>query len=375
MQATILAADLKAALTSINRAVSKRSTLPIMANVHITIGLDHVTLYATDLETAVQVDIPAETDDLGSFTMPARRTLDFVKSADKDDSIIVALLEGNPATGTGYSVALRHGRASITLPVIPAEEYPIVQELGPVIADIDGPAFLAAIKRALVFSADDEARPILHGVNFKPAAGAIVLASADNYRLQTSGVDSHWLAPDFDPFTVDASSLKIALAILRGADVIELHRQPTNHRGRMLLGLVAGDVRVLCRIIDGTYPNYEPVIPASFTVCSSFDVDDLTAAVQSIRTAAKEDADRVDVSINGALELRTAGASAVIPAVTSGMDDPYGLALVTLNVGYLANALTTMSGIGRIHWNGPMSPIMLTSDIDSYRAVIMPVRR
>lgn len=370
MYAKIHQQILKSALTDVVRAVHRRTTLPVLDNVLVTFTdgpSQHVSLHATDLNTAIGIDIPVvESDGSGSFTMPARRALDFVKSADKSDVITIELLAD--------AVALRHDRASITLPVIEAAEYPVAPDIGPIIADVDGPAFAAALKRALVCASSDEVRPILSSVHFKPAAGAIVLASADNYRLQTSGIDCHWMAPDLDPFTVNVDSMRIALAVLKSADVVSLHRHPDGN-GRMRLDLTCGDIRVTCRIIDGTFPNYEAVIPTSFSVSSSFDVTDLSAAVKSIKPGAQDDADRVDVSLNGSLELRTPGGSAVVPTVTSGMDDPYGLALVTLNVDYLADALSTLSGTGRIHWNGPLSPVMLTGDVDGYRTIIMPVRR
>jgi DNA polymerase-3 subunit beta len=369
MNATVSQPTLKSALTDVSRAVNKRSTLPVLSNVHVTIDVDHVTLYATDLETAVQVAIPAETSGTGptSFTMPARRALDFVKSADKFDSIIIDPLAD--------AVALRHGRASVTLPTIASDEYPVVSDIGPAFAEVDGPAFIAAMRRALICASSDDVRPILAAVHFAPAAGAIVLASADNYRLQTSGIDVSWIAPDVEPFTVNVDSCRIAATVLKSADIVTLHRMPANTLGAMRRAIVAGDVRIVGRIIDGTFPNYESVIPRSFNVSSSFDVSDLSAAVKSVRTAARDDADRVDVSLNGSLELRTSGASAVVSAVTSGLDDPYGMALVTLNVGYLADALSTMSGTGRLWWNGPLSPIMLTDETDGYRTVVMPVRR
>ncbi len=387
MYATFRQPTLARTLADLNRAIDRRGTLPVLQNARIAISGDLASFYATDLERSVSIDLIADgavdASGAGRTTFPVREALAFAKSTAKDSGVRISIGDDGVTLSNGAG-------ASTILPAIDTDEMPVIAPIGDRIAEVDGPGFLAALKRTLVCAATDETRPILTGVHVKIVGsssstdgGVIELAAADNYRIAVQGIEAEWLADDIDPFTVIGAGLKSALAVLKGADVIAIHRTDAVSRYIDLIaaswakGYGGGNVRVSCRLIDGQYPNYQSILPVSTDYSTTFETAAFAAAVKSIRPAAKEVANVVRLVANGRIEITAGTATASVLAATSGLDqdDPNAAALIAFNVKYLADALATLGDRGRMSMNDPLQPAVFTSDaIEHYRTVLMPVR-
>jgi DNA polymerase-3 subunit beta len=376
MYCTIDAATLKSALTESNRAVSKRTTLPVLANVRAEVTDRGLTLTTTDLEQAVVLTIPIDDDaEAGAVTFPCRAALDFAKVAPKGSSVRLERL-----SDTG--VRLQHAAGGITLGAIDADEYPVITTNGTATFTFDGPAFIGAIGRVIVSADDDEARSILTGTCFTLRSdGAVEIAAADNYRIGVERVRPvNANGADVEPFVVPARCLKTLAAVgKRWPQVyVILHR----NANRVIFG--CDDQSVVSRLIDGTFPNYQSILPVSWAVSSRFDAAAFMSALKMVQPVAAACANVVRLYANSSLAVSAhlpypqqdgaQSASSDIPAETDLPDGMEG-AEIAANLRYLSDTVGTMAGRVTLTMNDRLAPMGFTCDAyPDYRVVVMPVR-
>lgn len=376
MTTTAMTSNLTAGLTTVTRAIKKQTRygygLPVLSNVRVSCSDGYIELQATDLEIGIRALVPAKTADMEPFTVNARDMLTFVKSAPKDGLVHITI-ETEPIKGARLTSAA----SSITLPIIDAEEFPIV----PFASDepdrygyVDGPTFARACKRAFVTAASDETRPILTGALMRFTESGLVIVSADNYRISETVVP--WQVPP-TPDVIDQTHIVVARALnvwaALKADRVMLNVRPNASQ----VILTADGVAMVARMIDGQFPNYESVIPlySMAATVSTFDVAPVAAALASVLPTAKRSANVVRVAVNGAWELsaacdgQTAEASAAV--ATTGDD-----LTIALNGTYLKDALASLGKEASAYLQGPLTPMLLCSRDagDAYRIIVMPVR-
>jgi DNA polymerase-3 subunit beta len=368
---TVDARDLTIALRRVSRAISKRTTLPILS--HVRIDNDDpelIALQATDLEIGIRTTVPIVSGHLlEPITVPAADLLAFAKTAPKGTDVSIS------ADGTVETDA-----STVTLPTIDPDEYPVTPYGALDGAMVDGSAFALACKRAYVTAASDAARPILTGALLRSVPDGIVIVTADNYRIGESLLMAHG-ADEWPDMVVPARALKVWAMIAPKADTVWIDPQPNSNQVR----LQAEGISLTTRMIDGQFPRYESVMPASkaTTTAATFDTAPALAAVESIAPIAKQGTNVSRFYVNGSISLRASVPSgaessvavvalAEIPATTSG-DEIH----TAYNVSYLRDMLKIMGPRVQGYFSGPLSPgLFVDRDmrVGSYRQVVMPVR-
>src|SRR3954469_22000499 len=169
--------NLARGLSVVSRAVSNRSTLPVLANVLLKTEDAGLKLTATNLEIGITYWVPGKIESDGATTVPAKLLTDLVNSLPSGDRVDLALQPGD-------TLHLRSGRFETHIKGIDAEEFPAIGAAG------ERPTTRIAqnvLRRALAetafAAASDEARPILTGVLARFEGDQLTLAAADNYRI------------------------------------------------------------------------------------------------------------------------------------------------------------------------------------------------
>src|SRR5438067_8171245 len=177
MKITCRPAVLGQALQVVSRAISSRTTLPILNNILIETTSEGLALTATNLEIGIRKLVPAEIGSEGSTTAPARLLTDFVSTL-PDQDLEMTL---DPTT---QSLNLRCARFDTHIKCIEAEEFPP----GP--RPDEGDTFripleelLGAIDQTQMAASTDEARPVLTGVLLHIEEAGRTLAATDGHRL------------------------------------------------------------------------------------------------------------------------------------------------------------------------------------------------
>src|ERR1700731_2390594 len=177
MKVTCRPSVLGQALQVVSRAISSRTTLPILNNILIETTSEGLALTATNLEIGIRKVVPAEISMEGATTAPARLLTDFVGTL-PDQDLEMSL------DGATQSLGLRCARFDTHIKCIEAEEFPPSprpDEGDRLEVPLD--EMLRAVEQTQMAASTDEARPVLTGVLFQVKGTDLTLAATDGHRL------------------------------------------------------------------------------------------------------------------------------------------------------------------------------------------------
>ncbi len=252
MKVSVLQENLAHGLSIVSRAVSPRSTLPVLANILIATDEGRLRLSATNLELGITCWIGAKIQEEGSTTVPARTFTDLVGTlSDKQVDMSLSVRT--------QSLNVRSGASNTDIKCIDAQEFPPMP-----VADASqgiqiNVADLREMIQQVVFAAStDEARPILTGVLVKVTGNKIVLAAADGFRLSVR--EAELSAPAARPVNavIPARALSELARISSDGDQAVTMIMPPG-RGQVIFRL--RDAELVSQLIEGTFPDYEQIIP------------------------------------------------------------------------------------------------------------------
>jgi DNA polymerase-3 subunit beta len=366
---SLMQENLARGLSVVSRAVSTRSTLPVLANVLLRTEDAGLKLTATNLEIGITYWVPGKIENDGATTVPARLLTDLVGSLQGGDRVDLEL-------GPGETLHLRCGRFESHLKGIDADEFPSIQTVGerPTTRIAQG-VLKQALGETTFAAASDEARPILTGVLARFEGDTLTLAAADNYRIAVKTLAVLDPVPDTS-VVIPARALNELARILGDTDepIEILLAQARNQIQFRLEG-----IELVSRLIDGQFPNYQQVMPQSHSTRAVLDRDELLRAVRPAALIAHESANIVKLQI-------AAGAEAgVVVSANAEVGDHVGQVeaavegdgtTIAFNARYLADVLTNVTVEQfAVELNGPLSPgVFRPIGDDRYVHVVMPVR-
>jgi DNA polymerase-3 subunit beta len=255
MKVSVLQENLAHGLGIVSRAVSPRSTLPVLGNILVATDEGRLRLSATNLELGITCWIGAKIEEEGSTTVPARTFTDLVSTLPLDQ----VKMDLNVRTQT---MNVRCGASNTDFKCIDSQEFPPMP-----IPDLEegiklNVADLREMIGQVVFaSSTDEARPILTGVLMKVENSQITLAAADGFRLSVRS--SELTSP------VDRSFS----AVIPARALSELSRISTDGKEAVTMVLPYRSGRVIFRtkdaelvsqLIEGSFPDYQQIIPRTY---------------------------------------------------------------------------------------------------------------
>ncbi len=369
MKFTCSQAELSAALALVGRAVSTRPSHPVLANVLLTAdaGTGRLSLTGFDLSLGIQTSIPAAVENSGAITLPARLFSEIVSRLPAVSPITLSVLEeAEQAEITSLSGSYRVG----TMPAADYPELPLAQAGEPV--ELDAADLIRGLRATLFASSGDEAKQLLTGVHLVLGA-ATECAATDGHRLAVLEMNSNGDAAS-TAITVPARSLR------------ELERLLSSHASNEPLSMyvdrgqivfVWGDQVITSRSLDGTYPSYRQLIPASFNRAITLNRKGLVAALERVAVVADQHNNVVKLSADpkrGELRI-TADAQDVGSGSEALAAEIKGEAIdVAFNVRYLVDGLKAMTTEEvALQANAPTTPVVLTGD-EGFTYLVMPVQ-
>ncbi len=281
MKLSCLQENLKKGLATVGRAVASKSPLPVLSNVLLSTEGDQLKLAATDLEIGIRVLIDARVEQEGSITLPAKLFSDIVGNL-PNDRVEMTLDERT------QTVKLECGRFTNNIKGIESDDFPSIPTAeGEELSFKLAPDIVRQSVEQVAFAAsNDESRPVLTGVllrlSTEDAAGATVtFAAADGYRLAkrtvtipedvASGISS------FQDLIIPARALsELARAISDIEHPVAVYITSTG--GQVLFHTPTTDL--VSRLIDGKFPDFERIIPSTFTTRTLVETTELLKAVK-----------------------------------------------------------------------------------------------
>jgi len=180
MKVTVTAGSLGQGLHVVSRAVSSRTTLPILNNVLMQTSDQGLQLTATNLEIGIRQLIPAEVQEEGGITVPARLLTDFVTSH-PNEPLSMTLDKKTQSLG------LRSAKFDANIRGIdPADFPPVPSGMEGRKVKVDQGELREAIEQTVIAASSDEGRPVLTGVYVQLNGGKATFAATDAERLTSS---------------------------------------------------------------------------------------------------------------------------------------------------------------------------------------------
>ncbi len=338
MKVTVLQENLAHGLGIVSRAVSPRSTLPVLSNILVASDEGRLRLSATNLELGITCWITARIEQEGSTTVPARTFSDLVNTLPGDQ----VLLSLDTKTQT---LNVRGGTSTNDIKCIDAQEFPPLP-----VPDLEGAVqlnvadFREMIQQVAFAASTDEARPVLMGVLVQVEKDKLTMAAADGFRLSVRK------ATLSSPAAAPLTAIIPAKALTELARVASDGEEPIYMiapKGRGQVIFRVKDVEVVSQLIDGTFPDYQQIIPRKYTSRTLVSTASLVKACKQAEIFAREGSNVARLNIrssNGELQPSEVEISATSEetgkneTIVEATVDGSGV-LIAFNVKFLREAL------------------------------------
>ena len=294
MKVSCLQENLAKGLGIVGRAVSPRSTLPVLGNVLLATDAGRLKLSATNLEVGINCWIGARVEEEGAITVPARTFVDLVNALPPEQVDMELIVRTQ-------TLNLRAGRSEANVKGIDAQEFPIV----PVPEGDDGipiePDVLrTAVSQVAFAAATDESRPILTGVLAKFEGAQLTLAAADGFRLSVRTIPLPQPIPD--PFSIIIPARALTeLGRISGEQKDPIIVTVTPTRNQVIFQLT--DIVLVSQLIDGNFPDYRQIIPRERTTHTVVDTATFLKACKTALIFARDAAHITRVHVKPGSEL------------------------------------------------------------------------
>lgn len=228
--------------------INNSNTLPILDNFLFELDKNQLTVSASDLETTMTAVLVVESDSKGSVALPARLLLETLKTFPEQPLTFVS--ENNNIV----QISSNHGKYALAY--ADGNEFPKTVELAdPSVTTLMGDILATAISKTIFAAGNDDLRPVMSGVFFQFSQDNLRFVSTDAHKLvkyQRTDVTASQVAE----FIMPKKPLNLLKGILSGSESeVKIEYNDSNARFSF------DNIQLVCRLIDGKYPNYEAVIP------------------------------------------------------------------------------------------------------------------
>jgi DNA polymerase-3 subunit beta len=248
MNFVISSATLLKHLQGISGVLSTSNTLPILDNFLFEINDGRLTVSASDLETTMRTSMEVEAKEEGKIAVPAKLLLDVLKNL--PDQPCTFLVD---SSNFGIEIAYDNGKSKMV--GYNGDDFPKTPELENANSiRISGDIVANAINKTLFATGVDDLRPVMSGVYCQFSPESITFVATDAHKLvRYTRTDSQ--ASGSSAFILPKKPLNLLKTNLKGDEEVMLEYNDSN------AVFTFNDVVLICRLIDGKYPNYEAVIP------------------------------------------------------------------------------------------------------------------
>lgn len=361
MKLTLLKDYLNEAVQHVSKAISSRTTLPILSGIKLDAGESGVTLTASDTDISIQSFIPAEDQhkqvielqQSGSVVLPAKFFMEIIRKL-PSESIEIEV-------GNLFQTVIRSGSSEIQMVGLDPEEYPLLPHIEEERSiSLSSDLLKTMIKQTAFAVSTNEATPILTGV----------LWTLDEQRLRLVGCDRHRLAQRETGMETGTGQY-FQNIVISGKTLGELNKILPD--ANSIVDIVVSDNQVLfrldrvlfySRILDGTYPDTSKLIPKAFVTEMTLNTKELIDAIDRAYLLSREEKTNiVKMVMLDHQSVEISSSSSELGKVTENINVKSltgELIKISFNSKYMLDALKVIdSDTIRIGFTGAMSPIII----------------
>lgn len=365
MEITVTQENLTKALAAVSRVASVKTQLPILGNILFRTDGNRLLVAATNLEIAITQYIGAKIVKPGAITVPARLISDFIANLPKE-SVELKVVNDNLHIKSGAYSSIINGFIADDFP-----ELPTITESASIQYSIKVEDFKQAVSQTIITTSSDSTRPVLTGVYWHSHSGQLCLAATDGYRLsERILVDTK---SELSVIIPTQTLQEVMRNITEESSEIDILFDETQVRFRI------NETEIISRLIDGNFPDYRQLIPASSETTVVLNKADFVRITKIAGLFARESGGSVTITADSnknTLSVHSIasqmGENTSEAAATVSNDGQ-----ITLNSRYLNEALSVIDGEKvEFKFSGKIAPCILksTEKGTNYYHIIMPLK-
>ena len=273
-------------LQSISGVLSTSNSLPILDNFLFEINDGQLTVSASDLETTMRTTLEVEANESGKIAVPAKLILDVLKNLpDQPCTFLV-----DKAT---YSIEIAYDNGKSKMVGYNGDEFPRVPSIERSSSiKIAGEIISKAINKTLFATGNDDLRPVMSGVFCQFSPEDITFVATDAHKLvRYRRTDSE--ATGSSSFILPKKPLNLLKSNLTGTEEVLMEYNESN------AVFTFNDIVLICRLIDGKYPNYDAVIPKENPNVLTIDRAQFLSSIKRVSIFANKTTHQVKLKLAG----------------------------------------------------------------------------
>jgi DNA polymerase-3 subunit beta len=375
MKLTVSRNEMQEKLANIQNIIEKKNTMPILSHFLLNVGKKGSSIVATDIETALKEPIEATVEKEGKICIPARKLFEIVREMEGDLSL---------ETVDEQWLKVRSGASDFRLACLPAGDFPAwpsalggadVEEI-----TIDSPVLLEMIEKTIYSAGESDTRYTLNGLLFhaKPENNSLIVVGTDGHRLALIVRKINSVLKEEKKLIVPRKAVSELRRFLPSATAEEGEKEQIKMSvGEKHLLFSVGNIQFLTRLIDGSYPNYENVIPQSNEKKMSIGKEIFSKVLRRVSVMSRERASAVRFDLEDQ-KLTVSSSSPDLGEAKEEVPVDYKDDKLSLgfNARYMLDVIAAISSEKVVlELQDPLSPVLVKEDgNEDYKCVVMPMR-
>jgi DNA polymerase-3 subunit beta len=283
MKFKVSKSDIMDGLHKVQGVVSTRSTLPILSNVLLEARDDKLWLTTTDLEVSMRCSVKADISEEGASTFPAKRFFSVVRELPDDDIEV--------SVGDKDEASIKCRSAFFKIVGLPAEDFPTIKTLGKGFHyTVEQTAFREMLKKTVYAVSTDETRFVLNGILMSFKGDKLTMVATDGRRLAL--VEDEVEIPDEAEIDmiVPTKAVQTIMNVLGEEGGLKIQTKENQ------VSFEFGDISLVSKLIDGTYPNFRQVIPSQCEERAVIERESMLNAVKRVALLTTDKTNSVKLS-------------------------------------------------------------------------------
>ena len=276
-------------LSSISGVITSNPVVPILENVLFEIENGNLLITASDLQTSVMVELQVESKENGSVAIPAKILIDTLKNL-PEQPVTFSIDENN------YNIEINSDNGRYKLAGENSADFPKVPEISDGYSfTVNAKTLALAIGNTIFSTSTDELRPAMTGVFFRLSSNSCTFVSTDGHRLvKYIRTDISGDEVDHD-MIIPRKSLNLLKTIIPSDD-----KNDINIEFNASNAFFSNDnIKLVCRLIDERYPDYENVIPSDNSNSIEVDKSEILSSLKRISIYANKTTNQVRLKVSG----------------------------------------------------------------------------
>ncbi len=273
-------------LQSISGVLSTSNTLPILDNFLFEIADGQLVASASDLETTMRTSLVVETKDSGKIAVPAKLLLDVLKNLPEQPCTF--LIDNKT-----FSIEIAYDNGKSKMVGFNGEDFPRTPGIeNSSSIKVSGDILAKAINKTLFATGNDDLRPVMSGVFCQFTPQDITFVATDAHKLvRYRRTDSQ--ASGSSSFILPKKPLNLLKSNLGGSEEVMIEYNESNAI------FTFEDIVMICRLIDGKYPNYEAVIPKENPNVLTIDRQQFLSSIKRVSIFANKTTHQIKLRLAG----------------------------------------------------------------------------